>query len=111
MAIGLKNCLKAYDLGLLLPNTFSSTLFSVKPDVVIWIQGRATTPEHRVYIRELIGAAYRWPKGVTALVLFFVGYVEDDKTQYLLEYESEHYNDIIQNDYKGRLAQYSALTL
>jgi len=81
---------------------FEHALFTVKPDVVIWVQGRAVTPERRVNIRELIGAAHHWPKGVKVLVLFFVGYVENETTQHLLEYEAEQYNDIIQNEYRGK---------
>lgn len=81
---------------------FELAFFLVEsPDVVLWVQGRATTPDHRVNLRELVGSPARWPKGVKTLLLFFVGYSKDDATQQLLEYESECYNDIVQNEYLG----------
>lgn len=72
-----------------------------QPDVVMWVQGRATSSDHRSVIREVMANRVFWPADIRVITLFFVGVSEKPEIQSLVEYEFEMYGDIIQNDYLG----------
>ena len=76
-------------------------MISEKPDVVVWIQGRANGTAHRPILRELIANERLWPPDLNILTLFFVGRPGNRSLQNLIEYEYQQYKDIVQNDYIG----------
>lgn len=76
----------------------------MSPDVLIWVQGRATSAHLRSIIRQTYGNQASWPHDIKIMVLFFTGVSSNSSThsQSLLEYEFELYRDIIQNNYIGK---------
>ena len=86
-------------------NRFSSDSvlsLSDQPDVVLWVQGRASSSYHRSVIREALINRKLWPSDVKLVALFFVGKHKSRKVQHVLEYEFEQFGDIVQNDYMGK---------
>ena len=75
---------------------------SDQPDVVLWVQGRASGSYHRSVIREALINRKLWPSDVKLVALFFVGKHKNRKVQHVLEYEFEQFGDIVQNDYMGK---------
>ena len=78
-------------------------IITVSPDVLIWVQGRATSPHQRAMIRETFGNQKLWPENIKTMTVFFTGRLpaKDMRYQLLLEYEFEMYRDIIQTDFLG----------
>ncbi|KAF6031152.1 hypothetical protein EB796_010510 [Bugula neritina] len=71
------------------------------PDIIIWVQGRATSNQLRSMIRDTYGNKKHWPHNMTVTLIFFIGKLsgKDAKHQVALEYEFDHYGDIVQSDF------------
>lgn len=76
-------------------------MYSEQPDVVVWVQGRATNPQRRSMIRELLATQKAWPFDVKPLFFFMIGTTNDTELQLRIDYEYEQHRDIVQNDYIG----------
>lgn len=73
------------------------------PDVLLWVQGRATDSHMRSMIRQIYGNPKNWPPGYKVAIIFFTGTAaKEQQFQALLQYEFEQYQDIVQNRYIGK---------
>ncbi|XP_067951079.1 UDP-GalNAc:beta-1,3-N-acetylgalactosaminyltransferase 1-like [Watersipora subatra] len=72
-----------------------------KPDILIWVQGRATSAQQRSMIRETFSNSMMWPGKIKVMTIFILGVSPKDSSlhQSRLEYEFEMYNDIVQADF------------
>ena len=73
-----------------------------QPDVVLWVQGRASGSYRRSVIREALINRKLWPSDIKLVALFFVGRHKSRAVQHMLEYEFEQFGDIVQNNYMGK---------
>ena len=73
-----------------------------QPDVVLWVQGRASGSYRRSVIREALINRKLWPSDIKLVALFFVGRHRSRAVQHMLEYEFEQFGDIVQNNYMGK---------
>ena len=80
-------------------------LYVESPDVLLWVQGRATSPHLRTMIRESIGSVRMWPDNLKVMTVFFMGTLPakyaNTGYQLHIDYEYEAYRDIVQTSFKG----------
>ena len=68
-------------------------------DIFIWVHSGPANVRRRIALRETWANPAMMPPGVKSKMIFFLGAINNSSTQSLVEFEHQHYGDIVQEDY------------